>query len=193
MSDNPKTDAPSPIWRWGLRENPFDDIEAPNNPRKIIGENELKQVLLRIHNDYVMGRTTPKILAIIGPPGQGKTHILKYWRTMIHDKRAGIVVYLPRPYVSPATNIFRPTSEAILTTEHGISRSQLVEWLTEIYKNPVKSQEFEAKLPYRLQTTDLSLNKAFRLLVCDDVNVSNAVWKWITGIRLMSDERLLLR
>ena len=84
---------------------------------------------------------------------------------MLHDKKAAIVAYLDRPYVSPSTNLFRPTVEAVLTSEHGISRSQIVDWLTIIYNDPIKAQEFEAQLPYRVQTSDMSLNKAFQLLL----------------------------
>ncbi|MHA2407817.1 MAG: hypothetical protein ACXACA_05560, partial [Candidatus Ranarchaeia archaeon] len=181
------------LWNWGLRENPFEDIEPPKKPTVIVGEKDLQKVMLRIQQDYTSGITNFRIIALIGLPGQGKTHFLKYWKNAIESKNAGNVVFLPRPFTSRGSAIFRATAESLLTEEMGLTRNLLAESMRDIMTNSEKQHQFESNLPYRILTGDSGLNKALKLLISDNRDTADAAFKWIAGLRLLSDERNILR
>ncbi|MHA1917709.1 MAG: hypothetical protein ACTSUV_05285 [Candidatus Ranarchaeia archaeon] len=181
------------LWNWGLRENPFEDVEPPKRPKLLIGEKELQKIMLKIQQEYTSGVKKVRIISLVGLPGQGKTHFLKYWKNKLENENAGFVAYLPRPFISRGISVFSATAESILTEELGISRNLLTEAMRDILTNPEKSLQFESNLPYRLICGDLSLNKALKLLVNENRYLSDASFKWIAGLKLLSDERDLLR
>jgi hypothetical protein len=189
----PPQDPQMYLWNWGLRENPFEDVEPPKKPTVIVGEKDLQKIMLRIQQDYTSGITNFRIIALIGLPGQGKTHFLKYWKNAIESKNAGNVVYLPRPFTSRGTAIFRATAESLLTEEMGLSRNLLAESMRDIMTNNAKQHQFESNLPYRILTGDSGLNKALKLLISENRDTADAAFKWIAGLRLLSDERNILR
>ncbi len=191
--DKPVFNSQIYMWNWGLRENPFEDMEPPKKPTTLVGEKDLQKLMLRIQQDYISGVTNFRIVALIGLPGQGKTHFLKYWKNEVESKNAGNMVFLPRPFTSRGTSIFRATAESLLTEEMGLSRNLLTEAMRDILTNPDKYHQFESNLPYRILTGDSSLNRALRLLVSNNRDIADAAFKWLAGLKLLSDERNILR